>query len=100
MKPKRYLVFGFKTVARLDGKGGWDDLLDSFNTPDQAIERGNKFLSDNADLDNKPKFQVIDIRIGLTVEVTSGERQEVDAVHALEILRPNVMDGENPWELH
>ncbi len=103
MKPKRYLVFGFETTFRFtDRHGGWNDLLDTADTLEGAIEIGNDFLNKNPchDIDLPPMVQVVDLRNGLPLSIRGGMNREVDIIRAIETLKPHVLDREDLWDLH
>lgn len=99
MKPKQYLVFGFKIVARLDGKGGFDDLLESVDTLSEAMWLADEFLDTYQHDVNAPRAQIVNLANGLKLDINLATR-EVDVAHAREMFKTTEMDRPDPWPLH
>ena len=95
MKLKRYLVFAWETSFRMGGdNGGWNDLLDSFDTLEKAIERGRKYFDDDParHLELPHVFQIVDLNTGLAMTVRDGLNSQDDCARLLEVMKPNEMD--------
>lgn len=111
MKLKRYLVFGFKTIARIKGQslddkdpGGWNDLIESYDEPEFAIRRANDFLDLNHMRSENAVAQVVDLRTGQMANIkndpSSRATREYDIKRAEELFKSSDMDRQDIWELH
>ena len=99
MKPKQYLVFGFKTIVRVFSKGGFDDLLGSSANLEEALVVGDKFLNEYKNDENLPRIQIVDLNSGLKLDINLLTR-EIDTAHAREMFRTTDMDRHDQWSLH